>query len=119
MKALITLYLLLAAILSCHSQNCNKLPEKFATYGQALNIIKGSTFKIEETANTSGSSWLVSAKYYSCNGVIGYLIYATNKGHEYVHKGVPLNIWRGFKNASSKGVYYNINLRNKYQVQLK
>jgi hypothetical protein len=119
MKRLITLFFFIATTLSCYSQDCTKLPERFTSYTQAISLIKRSTFKIEETANTSSSSWLVSTKYYSCNGITGYLIYTTNRGYEYIHKGVPFNVWNGFKNASSKGSYYNANLKNRYQVKLK
>lgn len=104
--------------LSCLSQDCNKLPERFTSYDQAISLVKRSTFKIEEIANTSRSSLFTSAKYYSCNGFTGYLIYKTNRGYEYIHKGVPINVWEEFKNASSKGSYYNINLKNRFQLKL-
>ena len=103
---------------SSYSQDCNKLPERFTSYAQAISLVKRSTFKIEETANTSSSSWITSVKYYCCNGFTGYLIYTTNRGYEYIHKGIPLNIWKEFKIASSKGSYYNANLKNRYPLKL-
>ena len=106
-------------MLSCHSQDCHKLPERFTSYAQAISLVKRSTFKIEETANTSNSSWITSAKYYSCDGNTGYLIYTTHKGHEYIHNELPTYIWEEFKKAQSKGSYYNANLKNRYQVKLK
>lgn len=105
--------------LSCHSQDCNKLPERFASYDQAISLVKRSTFKIKETASTSSSSWITSAKYYSCDGNAGYLIFTTNKGHEYIHNALPTYIWEEFKKAQSKGSYYNANLKNRYQLKLK
>ena len=105
-------------MLSCRSQDCNKLPQSFSSYGQAIRLVKNSDFIITEEANTSESSWITSANYYSCDGETGYFIYTTNRGYEYIHKGVPLRIWNGFKNASSKGSYYDANIRKKYQLRL-
>ena len=119
MKKLITVSLLSLLLLSCHSQDCTKLPERFASYQQAINLVEKSVFKIKETANTIGSSWLTSAKFYSCDGITGYIIYTTNKDYEYIHYGVPAYIWDGFKAATSKGTYYNANIKNRYPVNLK
>jgi len=112
----ITLITLIA--LSCNSQDCNKLPVNFSSYSQAISLVKRSAFKINESANTSNSSWITSAKYYSCDGVKGYFIYTTIKNREYIHKGVPVNVWEDFKNASSKGSYYDYNIKNRYRLQL-
>lgn len=118
MKRLITICLLSGIMLSCHAQDCSKLPESFSSYMQALNLVKKSNFKIKESANVSSSSWLRSVKFYSCDGTKGYLIYTTNKNREYIHFGVPTYIWEGLKNASSKGSFYDVNIKNKYQVKL-
>ena len=117
MPKLIIIFLLCCSILSCNSQDCNKLPDNFTSYSKAISLVKGTYFKIEETANTSNSSWITSAKYYSCDGKTGYFIYTT-KDHEYIHKGVPINVWEEFKNAPSKGSYYDYNIKHKYQLSL-
>jgi len=118
MKIQIILYFLLAVTLSCNSQDCNKLPERFTSHNQAIIFVKRSIFKVEETANTSSSSWIMAAKYYSCDGNTGYFIYSTNKGYEYIHDRVPTYVWEGFKKAQSKGSYYDINIKNKYQLKM-
>lgn len=117
-KKIIAIFLFSLIIFSCKSQDCNNLPDNFISYTQAISLVKKSSFKIEETANTSNSSWIRSAKYYSCDGQTGYFIYTT-KDHEYIHKGVPVNVWEEFKKASSKGSYYDRNIRYKYQLNLK
>lgn len=117
MPKLIIIFLSCCIILSCNSQDCNKLPDNFTSYTQAINLVKSSSFKIKETTNTSNSSWVKSAKFYSCDGRTGYFIYAT-KDHEYIHKGVPITVWEEFKNASSKGSYYDYNIKYKYQLNL-
>ena len=118
MKRFLFIGILLISIASCQSQDCNKLPIRFDSYSQAISLIKNSSFKITESANTSNSSWISSAKYYSCDGNTGYFIYTTNKGYEYIHSQVPRYIWEGFKNAASKGSYYNDKLKDNYQLKL-
>ena len=115
---IISLFLILIFSFACNSQNCNQLPTSFSSYSSAISKVKSSTFKIKETANTSSSSWITSAKYYSCDGQAGYFIYTTNSGYEYIHKGVPVYVWEGFKNASSKGSYYDANIKGRYRLPL-
>jgi len=102
-----------------YSQDCTQIPSTFNSYGQAINIVKNSIFKIKETANTSSSSWMTSAAYYCCDGTEGYFIYTTNKGDEYIHKALPIDIWKGFQSAPSKGNYYDANIKGKYLLKLK
>jgi hypothetical protein len=97
---------------------CKDLPASFKSYTEAISKIKEAKFKIKESANTSGSSWVTSANFYSCDGESGFLIYTTNKGYEYIHQGLPISIWNGFKNASSKGSYYNANIKRRYQLRI-
>ncbi len=113
-----TIALIIVIALSCNSQDCSKLPETFRSYTQAISLVKSSTFKIKEGANTSDSSWITSAKYYSCDGITGYFIYTTIKNREYIHKGIPVNVWEDFKNSSSKGSFYDYNIKNRYPLKL-
>jgi len=119
MKVLLTLGLLISFTISCNSQNCKNLPDKFTSYSEAVASVKSSSFAMKEDANTSNSSWITSAKYYSCDGQSGYFIYTTTSGQTYIHAGVPVYIWRAFKEASSKGTYYNSNIKGNYRLNLK
>ncbi len=74
-KAIILLVCLLSSTFISFAQtNCNKLPNTFKSYSQAITLVKSSKFKINESANTSKSTWVKSATYYSCDGKTGYLI---------------------------------------------
>ena len=42
----------------------------------------------------------------------------TNKGKDYLFKDMPLDIWKGFKIAESKGEYYNEYIKGNYQLKL-
>lgn len=109
--------LFLASLTGFAQTNCIKLPSTFKSYIQATTLVKAAKFKIVETANTSKSTWVKSATYYSCDGKSGYLIILL-KSKEYIHANLPYSIWKGFKNASSKGKYYDNCIKHKYQLKV-
>jgi hypothetical protein len=105
-------------VISSNGQTCKNLPNSFYTYNQAITKIKSSSFVFTDFLLPESSSWIESAKYFSCDKQVGYLIYATLSGKEYIHHNVPMNIWLSFKNASSKGSYYVKNIKGKYKLIL-
>ena len=103
---------------SCSQKtSCDNLSINFKTYDKAAIEIKSADFKIEESVNTSESSWINSASYYSCDGETGYFILVAN-GKEYIHSGVPYLVWGKFKTAKSFGSFYNKYLKHKYTLLL-
>lgn len=117
MKISIFALLLQISFVSCSSQDCKQIPSHFNTYEQAISFIKKVTFKYKDVVNTSKSSWLRSASFYSCNGITGYFILRTDN-KEYLHTGVPLTLWKQFKNAPSFGSFYDRNIRGRYRFNL-
>lgn len=109
---------LLVSLCSCQSQECDDLPENFASFESAKDKIHNAAFEYEDSFDTSRSSWIKSAQYYSCNGDQGYVIVSTNS-NSYIHKNVPEELWEKFKVASSLGRFYNFNLKNNYQLKPK
>lgn len=101
----------------CAGQDCNKIPSNFSSYEQAKAFVQTSVFKIKETIDTSKSSWIRGATFYSCDGQKGFLLIKTDK-KDYIHQNVPIEIWREFKSASSFGSYYSNYIRGKYQLIL-
>ena len=116
MKILITLGLLII-FQNTFSQDCNRIPTSFVNYDQALAQVKSASFRIKENVNTSKSSWIRSAIYYSCDSRKGFLIIKTDD-REYIHQDVPIEIWNGFKNATSFGKYYDSYIKRRYKVVL-
>lgn len=100
--------------ITCHSQSCDSLPAHYSSYRQAVKTVRHTHFKLHETCNTSSSSWIRTAEYYSCDGQTGYFLIKTDK-HWYIHAGMPVEVWEGFKNADSRGLYYNYHIKHKYQ----
>ncbi|NLP59429.1 KTSC domain-containing protein [Lutibacter sp. B1] len=110
-------FLILIVLLtaSCSGQDCSKINNDFESYQSALKIIKSSEFKITDNCDTSKSSWIYNADFYSCNGIKGFLIIET-KSKAYIHKEVPIEKWNEFKKAKSFGKYYNQNIKNRFQL---
>lgn len=95
--------------------DCSEITTPFTTYEEANNTVESVEFKYTDEVDTSKSSWIRGAQYYSCDGETGYLVYQTDK-KEYIHQQVPMEVWEEFKNAESFGSSYNENLKHKYRV---
>ena len=98
---------------ACRGVNCDQLPKHFSSYQDAEEKIKATHFKLEESVNTSKSSWVRGASFYSCDETVGFFILKTDN-QDYLYSGVPMEIWEGFKNADSFGSYYDHNIKDKY-----
>ncbi len=113
-KILQTLFVFLLLFLNAYGGgDCNQLPKQYSSYEEAIQKIKTTHFKVEENINTSKSSWVRGASYYSCDGISGFFILKTDN-KEYIHSMVPIGVWNEFKNAGSFGSYYNQNIKHKY-----
>ena len=115
----ISYYLLFFHLLlnSCSGQDCKQMPNHFNSYNEAISFVKKATFKFKDFANTSESSWIRSASFFSCDGENGYFILRTDR-QEYLHSGVPISVWRGFKTALSFGSFYDRNIKGRYRFNL-
>lgn len=105
------------SLTACGQTDCNKLQANFSSYSEAVSKIKSTKFTLTENVNTSSSSWVRGASYYSCDKKFGYFIIKTDK-RNYIYKDLPINIWINFKNANSFGSYYDRNIKNRYQLYL-
>ncbi len=43
---------------ACSRTDCDQLPKKYSSYTKAVKTIKSVNFKVEESINTSKSSWV-------------------------------------------------------------
>ena len=106
--------LILLLFAGCKGTPCSEIPPNFSTYADAITAIESSSFQISESVNTSKSSFINDADFYSCNGQDGYLILQF-KDQDYIFQGVPVEVWEGFKDAASFGTYYDDHIRGRYQ----
>lgn len=89
---------------------CADLPQHFTSYAHAQQAIEGATWLIAERQWTPESSWINQIKYYSCEGQTGFLLVQIGN-RTYIHANVPRRVWNEFKQAPSKGTYYNQRIR--------
>jgi hypothetical protein len=66
----------------------------------------------EDSFSSPESSWIEGASY---NTQTEDLLIETDD-QDYKFSNVPLDVWEGFKNASSKGDYYHRNIRGNYPL---
>ncbi|MBC8213465.1 MAG: KTSC domain-containing protein [Candidatus Marinimicrobia bacterium] len=116
-KGLLIIGFLALFFTSCNAQVCDSLPNKFDSYQVALKLINSSKFNLSEECNTSKSSWIKNAEFYSCDLNVGFLLIKTSK-KTYIHSNVPLKIWSEFKKADSYGSFYASKIKGKYQLKL-
>jgi len=98
--------------------SCQNLPEIFETYEDAHSKIHKAKFYYIENLNTSKSSWIRGASYFSCDGKYGFLSIYTDK-KEYIHQNVPIEIWESFKYSESFGRFYNKNIKHRFKLKIK
>lgn len=114
MKNLLVLFIIVFTT-SCQGQKCENLPKTFNSHSEAIFKITEASFDVTESVNTSTSSWITGANFYSCDGAKGFLLLKTSKKN-YIFKAVPLDLWNNFKKASSFGKFYNKYIRGKFQL---
>jgi len=118
MRNYFKIFFLFIFFISCSGNNCKDLSQNFHSYSNAINVIQNSSFTFQDQADTSKSSWIKNAEYFSCDNNTGYLI-ITTKRKKYLFANVPVSLWKKFKQADSYGKFYNRYIRNKYQFTLK
>jgi len=120
MKSIVKLSFIISILtfnISCGGKDCNLIDGNFDSYKHAMQVIKSSDFEFSDHCDTSKSSWIYSAEYYSCDGKTGYFIIET-KSKNYIHSEVPIEMWYEFKNADSFGKYYNRRIKGRFRLTL-
>ena len=110
-----SLFIFVFISISCDSQNCTELKDDFLSYQEAKELIKVTEFTFSDKCDTNKSSWILNAKYYSCNQRTGYFLVKTKK-KTYIHKNIPKELWNEFKDAESFGKFYNSKIKGKYRL---
>lgn len=105
-----TLLLFLIIYSGCKRTNCDKVPDHFKSYQDAIETIKKYTYKLMDSLKTKDSAnQELSAGFYSCDGKMGYLVYAPSPYNEYdqhIYENVPAELWDSLKNAKDKNLFH-------------
>ena len=114
-------FLLLAcpmlSFISCTAdaqQSCEQIEEKYVDADRMVDLLKQTSFNFSEQIDTSQSSWIKAASYYSCDGAVGFFVLRTSK-KVYLYKDVPKDLWSRFKQADSLGSFYNRQIKGRYE----
>ncbi|MFZ2897072.1 MAG: KTSC domain-containing protein [Saprospiraceae bacterium] len=119
MKLIYSIFLILLPFaLSCQSADCENEPVVFSSYEEAINWIRSARFKVSETVQTTNSSWIREASYYSCDGLTGFFIYTTRSSKTYIHATVPAELWKGFVEATSHGSFYDRHIKGRFRFDV-
>ena len=89
----------------------------FNSYDDAISWVRNNHGLSKDSVDTSKSSWIRGAEYYSDGSGYGFLI-LNMKGKEYIWEDVPTIVWNGFKKADSFGKYYHRNIKGNYYMEL-
>jgi hypothetical protein len=109
--------ILLLLFVSCKSQDCSTLSENFKSYESALSIIESTDFNMYEVCDTSKSSWILGADFYSCDRQNGYFLIKTKK-KTYIHKDLPIETWNDFNKRYSSQAFHSIYYSRKNFFQI-
>lgn len=116
-KRILLLYFLLLPISGFTQNNCRDLPKTYNSYTEAISKVKSAKFSFVDNVNTSSSSFITGASYYSCDGITGFMIIGLNN-KQYIHKDLPMKVWLSFKNSESLGSFYSRNIRYRYRLSI-
>nr|WP_317632105.1 KTSC domain-containing protein [uncultured Flavobacterium sp.] len=114
MKKILFILVLPLAMISCGKKDCSDLESKYASQPEAVKAITSAKFQLRESQTTANSSSIKRVEYFSCDGAKGYLVVYNLSGDVFLHKDVPLDVWKGLKESEYMRNYYNDNLRDKY-----
>ncbi len=90
------------------------IPNSFTSYEQAEDLLfEREDLIISEFKSTPNSSFVRDISFFSCDALQGALLIGLND-ELYFYSSVPTQVWHDFKNASSKGSFYNKNIKGVY-----
>ncbi|SDX54981.1 KTSC domain-containing protein [Lutibacter oricola] len=92
---------------------------KIEKFNRAVSDINMSSWGYTDYFEEEYSSFIEEGSYYSnktgLGGASTYLV-LNFQGNQYIFKNVPYKVWKGLKEASSKGEFYNIYIRGRYSL---
>lgn len=94
-------------------ENCDDCLE-ITNYREFSDCIRKSKSFSSATFFTHESQWIEKAEFLTCDDKRGYFIINLRNGNEYIHKGLPIEMWNEFKSAPSYGSYYSSRIKGKY-----
>jgi hypothetical protein len=95
-----------------YRQQLYKKKKEFNNYWRKIEKINWS---YRDSFSSPYSSFLKGGLYRYHNDGSNFLLLQMNE-NLYLFKNVPSRLWKGLKNAASKGQYYNYYIRGRYLI---
>lgn len=96
--------------------DCHKLPSGFASLEKAFETIEGSTFLLEESIKISRYHSPRAARFYSCDGHLGFLIVDVNDAKSIIYEAVSQGVWSQFINSADPIGFYEAEIKTKQKL---
>ncbi|ELR73061.1 hypothetical protein C900_00141 [Fulvivirga imtechensis AK7] len=94
--------------------NCHELPVSFNSTEKAIETLKSTTFRLQESIKISRYRSPRAAQFYSCDGLTGFLMVEETEDILMVYRAVPQDAWSQFSNSTDPIGYYENNIKGKY-----
>ena len=97
------------------STNCDSLKLNTLPITEAVSIIEQTTFRFQQQFKISRSYGVMNARYFSCDGILGYLIIKVDK-KDYIYIDVPETKWKLLISSADMNAFYNEEIKGIYEV---
>jgi hypothetical protein len=95
--------------------SCDSLMLNSLTKEEAVKAIENTVFRFDQKFRISRTSGVRAGHFYSCDGMMGYLILTVNQ-KKIIYLEVPKTVWDEFISNPDLDGYYTGNIQNNYQV---
>ncbi len=97
------------------STNCDSLKLTTLPITEAVSIIEHTTFRFQQQFKISRTYGVMNARYFSCDGKLGYLIIKVDK-EDYIYIDVPEPKWKLLISSADINAFYNEEIKGIYEV---
>lgn len=97
------------------STNCDSLNLNAIFIDEAISIIEQTTFRYQQQFKISRTYGVMNARFYSCDGKLGYLIMNVDK-KDFIYFDIPEPVWTDFISSADINGYYDDEIKGNYEV---
>jgi hypothetical protein len=94
--------------------NCDSLKLAELPFQEVISTLENTSFRFDQGFRISRISGVRAAHYYSCNGIVGYLILTIGQEKK-VFIDVPKSLWNEFITTSDLDGFYEKNIKSEFR----
>ena len=95
------------------SANCDTLNLRSTPLPKAISTIELTTFRYQQQFKISRTYGIMSARFYSCDGELGYLVLKVDK-RDILYFEVPEDIWKRLISSADINGFYEAEIKSNY-----